>query len=84
MRSGFIRGAAFFLSGVWTIAYLFALYAYTWVYCFGTHPLCAAGWMPRTWTTLVYLGVLGVFLYLVQRAAKSARRKAQDRSDGVI
>lgn len=75
MRLWFIRSTAVFLSGLWTIAYLFALYAGTYAYCFGTHPLCAEGWMPRTWITLVYLGALGCLLYLARRGVRWARLK---------
>lgn len=84
MRTALIRIAAYVLAGLWTIAYAFLLFAETWLACYGTHPLCAAGWPPRTWITAGYLTILAGFLWLVRRAYRSAvADKGRRRAGGI-
>lgn len=84
MRPALIRTAAYTLASLWTIAYAFILYAETWVSCYGTHPLCEAGWLPRTWITAGYLAILAGFLWLVRWAHRSAVANTARRGDGGI
>ncbi|VXC48209.1 hypothetical protein [Sphingomonas sp. 8AM] len=76
MRLFFIRAAAIFLSGLWTAAYAVMLIGATWLYCYGTHPFCSAGWLPRTGMTAIYVSGLAAFLYFVRRVVRSHRIEA--------
>ena len=75
MRLFLIRAAAYGLSAIWTAGYALLLLSATWLYCYGTHPLCAAGWWPRTTITAAYLIVLGGVLILTRWAVRSTEQK---------
>lgn len=74
-----IRAAAYALSGLWTAAYGLMLISATWLYCYGTHPFCSAGWLPRTGITAIYLAGLAAFLCLIRWAIRSCRVNAEGR-----
>lgn len=78
MRLLLIRATAFLLSGLWTAAYGVMLIGATWLYCYGTHPFCSAGWLPRTGITAIYVSVLATFLYFVRRVVRSCQVDAAE------
>jgi len=59
------------LAMLWTALWLFCLYAYTWVACFGTHPFCHDGVRAQLILTAIY----GVGLAAAARIARHSRRR---------
>ncbi len=76
MRLFLVRAVAYFLIGISTVGYAVMLFSATWLYCYGTHPLCAAGWMPRTEITAVYLAFITVLLYLTRLVIRSLQEES--------
>jgi hypothetical protein len=66
-----IRGAAVFVTGILSFAYLIALLGLTWLFCYGTGPGCSDGWMPRTIATAVYLLAVALVILVVRRSLRN-------------
>jgi hypothetical protein len=73
MRSFLARAVVLFLAAALSASYVMDLIGATWLNCYGTHPLCAAGWWPRTWMTALYLAVIAGLVALVRWSARLGR-----------
>jgi uncharacterized membrane protein len=76
MRLFLVQAVAYFLIGISTVGYAVMLFNATWLYCYGTHSLCSAGWMLRTEITAVYLAFITVLLYLTRLAIRCLQEES--------
>jgi E3 ubiquitin-protein ligase DOA10 len=81
MRLFLDQAVAYFLIGISTVGYAVMLFSATWLYCYGTHPLCSAGWMPRTEITAVYIAFITVLLYLTRLVIRSLQEESAQPRD---
>jgi len=74
VRPWVVRAITSSLLAIWTGAWLVCVYAYTWVACFGTSPLCHDGVVAQLILTAIYAVGLALGAWVNRRLRRQVRR----------